>query len=120
MTSIADSDRPTAADMATRLVAARRALALHASQLVERVESCRRSQRFAYCSNAGDVVLRLVVDPPNLLLHFMQGASLPDPGGLLMGRGRWGRYLCLRTVALVDDPVFVTLIAQAIARAPRL
>ncbi|WP_294254325.1 hypothetical protein [uncultured Sphingomonas sp.] len=61
--------------------------------------------------------MRLVVDPPNLLLHFAEGAALPDPAGLLRGEGRRGRYVCLGAVASGDEPALRVLIAVAAAGA---
>ena len=63
--------------------------------------------------DGGSPVLRLVVDPPNLLLHFAEGARLPDPAGLLRGEGRRGRYVCLGAVASGDEPALRALIAIA-------
>jgi len=59
--------------------------------------------------DGGSPVLRLVVDPPNLLLHFAEGARLPDPAGLLRGEGRRGRYVCLGAVASGDEPALRAL-----------
>ncbi|MET3709858.1 hypothetical protein ABIC65_000538 [Sphingomonas trueperi] len=63
-------------------------------------------------------MLRLIVDPPNLLLHFAEGAALPDPAGLLRGEGRRGRYICLGAVSPDDQPALHALIAAATASAP--
>ena len=68
-------------------------------------------------SDGGAAVLRLVVDPPNLLLHFAEGAALPDPAGLLRGEGRLGRYVCLGAVASGGEPALRALIAVAAAGA---
>lgn len=67
--------------------------------------------------NGGAAVLRLVVDAPNLLLHFAEGARLHDPAGLLRGAGRRGRYICLGAVASGDEPALRSLIAVAAAGA---
>ncbi|WP_245824543.1 hypothetical protein [Sphingomonas azotifigens] len=66
-------------------------------------------------SDGGTAVLRLVLDPPNLLLHFAEGARLPDPAGLLRGEGRRGRYVCLGAIASGDEPALRALIAVAAA-----
>jgi hypothetical protein len=74
--------------------------------------------RLYAASGGGAAVLRLVVDPPNLLLHFAEGAALPDPAGLLRGEGRRGRYVCLGAVSPDDQPALDALIAAAMASAP--
>ncbi|WP_245653406.1 hypothetical protein [Sphingomonas pituitosa] len=63
--------------------------------------------------SGGPVVLRLVVDPPNLLLHFAEGAGLPDPSGLLRGEGRRGRYVCFGALTAADYAPLLALIAAA-------
>ncbi len=74
-----------------------------------------KARTFLYASpQDGAVVLRLVADPPNVLLHFAHGAALPDPAGLLRGTGKRGRYLCFRDAALREDPRVRALIAAAI------
>ncbi|WP_232318559.1 hypothetical protein [Sphingomonas sp. TDK1] len=68
--------------------------------------------------DGGATLLRLVVDPPNLLLHFAEGATLPDPAGLLRGQGRRGRYVCLSAVSPDDQSALHALIAAATASRP--
>lgn len=63
----------------------------------------------------GAALLRLIVDPPNLLLHFAEGAPLPDPMRLLRGEGRRGRYVCLGALTLDDQPALLALIVAATA-----
>ncbi len=60
-------------------------------------------------------VLRLIADPPHLLLHFAAGVGLPDPAGLLQGEGRRGRFVCLGAVGDEDRPALTALIAAATA-----
>lgn len=68
--------------------------------------------------DGGAAVLRLVVDPPNLLLHVAEGAQLPDPAGLLRGEGRRGRYVCLGAVPSKDQPALLALIGAATVSPP--
>ncbi|WP_241213545.1 hypothetical protein [Sphingomonas sp. ABOLE] len=85
---------------------------------VEREAARGAGRTFLYAPpNGGAAVLRLVVDPPNLLLHFAEGARLPDPAGLLQGGGRRGRYVCLGAVASGDEAALRALIAVAAASA---
>lgn len=44
---------------------------------------------------------------------FFQGASLPDPAGLLEGTGKYMRHVKLRPGAPVDAPALRSLIAEA-------
>ena len=44
---------------------------------------------------------------------FFQGASLPDPAGLLEGTGRFMRHVKLRPGAGIDAPAVEALIAAA-------
>lgn len=109
-------DGASRADLADRLAAARALLRSAWPGAVER-ETARGAGRtvvYAAPRQAGPV-LRLVVDPPNLLLHFADGAALPDPAGLLRGEGRRGRYVCLGAVSGEDQPALCALIAAAAA-----
>ncbi|WP_333571957.1 hypothetical protein [Sphingomonas sp.] len=97
----------------SRVALAREQLLASAPDLREWQEAGRQS-RFAYGNVSGPVVMRLVVDPPNLLLHFAEGAALPDPAGLLRGVGRRGRYVCLGAVKAQDRPALLALIGAAL------
>ena len=66
-----------------------------------------------------EAVFSLAVYPRNLLLYFLPGVGLPDPEGLLQGEGKVGRYVCLKDVALLDEPAVVALIDAALDRAKR-
>lgn len=66
-----------------------------------------------------DAVFSLAVYPRNILLYFLPGVGLPDPEGLLQGEGKVGRYVCLKDVALLDEPAVVALIDAALDRAKR-
>lgn len=104
------------AGLAARLAAARALLRSAWPEAVERETARAVGRTFLYMpSDGGAAVLRLVVDPPNLLLHFAEGARLLDPAGLLRGDGRRGRYVCLRAVASGDEPALRALIAVAAA-----
>lgn len=105
-----------APDLVERFATARERLRMCAPGLQERPEPGRQP-RFLYATPMGAVVFRLVADAPNLLLHLAEGANLPDPGGLLRGAGRRGRYLCLRDTTLLDDAAVLTLISAAVAQA---
>ncbi|WP_209092184.1 hypothetical protein [Sphingomonas trueperi] len=87
-------------------------------EAVEREAAREPGRTLLYTSSGGGAaVLRLVVDPPNLLLHFAEGAGLPDPAGLLRGEGRRGRFVCLGAVASGDERALRALIAVAAAGA---
>lgn len=66
-----------------------------------------------------EAVFSLAIYPRNVLLYFLPGVGLPDPEGLLQGEGKMGRYVCLRHVALLDEPAVIDLIDAALDRAKR-
>ncbi len=106
-------------DLAACLAAARVLLRSAWPEAVEREAARCAGRTFLYTSSGGGAaVLRLVVDPLNLLLHFAEGARLPDPAGLLRGEGRRGRYVCLGAVSCGDEPALHALIAAATASPP--
>lgn len=104
-------------DPSVRLAAARRLLERLAPPLSERAERGGAAPHFAYRLRSGTIVLRLIADPPNVLLHFAHGALLPDPAGLLRGEGRRGRYLCLRDAAMLEEAGVHALIEAAMLHA---
>lgn len=66
-----------------------------------------------------EAVFSLAIYPRNVLLYFLPGVGLPDPEGLLQGEGKQGRYVCLKHVALLDEPAVIALIEAALDRAKR-
>ncbi len=48
-------------------------------------------------------------------LGFYQGASLPDPEGLLEGTGKALRHIKIRTMQDIDQPAITALIEAAVA-----
>ena len=48
-------------------------------------------------------------------LGFYQGATLPDPAGLLEGTGKKLRHVKVRTVAAAEEPALRDLLAAALA-----
>ncbi|MBB4838757.1 hypothetical protein HNP52_001826 [Sphingomonas kyeonggiensis] len=66
-----------------------------------------------------EAVFSLAIYPRNVLLYFLPGVGLPDPEGLLQGEGKVGRYVCLKDVALLDEPAIIALIDAALDRAKR-
>jgi hypothetical protein len=66
---------------------------------------------------ASDAVLSLALYPRWVSLFFLQGAALPDPGGLLTGSGKKVRHRVLPDAADLDRPAVRSLIATALARA---
>lgn len=66
-----------------------------------------------------EAVFSLAIYPRNVLLYFLPGVGLPDPERLLQGEGKMGRYVCLKHVALLDEPAVIDLIDAALDRAKR-
>ena len=72
---------------------------------------------FATGEKASQAVLSLGVYPRWVNLFFLQGATLPDPDGLLKGEGSRVRHVQLDDEAPLDDPRIEALIAEAVTRA---
>lgn len=109
-------DGTPSVDLASRLAADRLLVRSAWPEAVERETVRGAGRTLAYASAVGRApVVRLVVDPPNILLHFAEGAALPDPAGLLRGEGRRGRYVCLGAVRTEDQLALRILIGAAIA-----
>ena len=61
-------------------------------------------------------MLSLAVFPRWVTLHFLNGAGLPDPHGILRGEGARVRHVQLHEPDALDDPIIEALIAEAVAR----
>ncbi len=69
---------------------------------------------------AWDAVFSIVVYPRYVTLFFLQGATLPDPDGVLTGNGKVVRHIRLEPVTTLDEPAVRRAIALALdlARVP--
>jgi hypothetical protein len=72
---------------------------------------------FAPGEKASQAVLSLAVYPRWVNLFFLQGATLPDPDGMLKGEGSRVRHIRLHDEGPLDDPRIEALIDEAVARA---
>jgi hypothetical protein len=66
-----------------------------------------------------DAILSLACQAKGLALCFLQGAGLPDPGGILRGSGRVVRSVRLEDGVTLDTPAVRALVRAALARARR-
>ncbi|MFL6843515.1 MAG: hypothetical protein ACJ8ER_01375 [Allosphingosinicella sp.] len=71
---------------------------------------------FGASGKVSRAVLSLAVFPRWVTLCFLFGAGLPDPHGLLSGKGSQVRHIRLADPALLDDPRVQALIDEAVAR----
>jgi hypothetical protein len=74
-----------------------------------------------YCSTErpSDCILSIAAGANGVGLSFYYGATLPDPGKLLLGSGRQNRFIRIESVATLTRPEVETLIAAAIAQGKR-
>jgi hypothetical protein len=73
---------------------------------------------FGATGRTGEAFLSLALFPRWVSLFFLQGASLPDPRGVLRGGGRVARHVVLKSAADVDEAAIVELIDAAVAASP--
>lgn len=66
---------------------------------------------------AGDAIFSLAAQAKGLSLCFLQGAGLPDPGGLLRGSGNVVRSIRLESAATLERTEVLALIDAALQRA---
>jgi hypothetical protein len=64
-----------------------------------------------------EAVVCIAAQANRLALSFTQGASLPDPAGLLRGGGRQVRNVPLDSAADLERPELEALLREALARA---
>jgi hypothetical protein len=64
-----------------------------------------------------DCIVSLAVSAKGVALSFYYGASLPDPGKILLGCGKQNRYLRLDSAATLSRPEVESLLCAAVAQA---
>jgi hypothetical protein len=66
---------------------------------------------------ASEAIFSLAAQAKGVSLCFLQGAGLPDPGGILAGSGSVARNLRLESAATLDRPDVRALMKAALQRA---
>lgn len=74
---------------------------------------------FSPTERASDVIISIALYPRWVSLFFLQAAALPDPQGLLKGKGKAARHIVLARADDLDQPAIKELITQALKRAAR-
>ncbi len=72
---------------------------------------------FGASDRASDAILSIALYPSYLSLFLLDGASLPDPGGILEGGGSRVRHVKLRPVSRLETAEVLALMDAAIAAA---
>jgi len=72
-----------------------------------------------YCTTerTSDCIVSLAVSAKGVALSFYNGASLPDPGKILLGEGKQNRFLRIASAKDLDDPATASLLKAAAASA---
>ena len=71
---------------------------------------------FSPTERPSDAILSIAIYPRWVNLFFLQGAHLPDPGGVLQGSGHQVRFIRLDAgAARLDSPPVRALITEAVA-----
>lgn len=71
---------------------------------------------FGRSDKASAAVLSIVAYPRWVRLFFLKGADLPDPDGILEGKGSTVRSIICPSAEILDDPRFAALVAEALTR----
>jgi hypothetical protein len=74
---------------------------------------------FGPTERASDAIFSIAVFPRWVSLFFLHGAGLPDPDGLLRGKGKVARHIVLTEAGSLDEPGVRALMDQALARAAK-
>jgi hypothetical protein len=74
---------------------------------------------FGPTDRTSEAIFSIAVFPRWVSLFFMKGASLPDPAGILKGRGRHVRHIVLDRADCLDDAAVRRLMDEALAASPR-
>src|SRR4051812_11668142 len=99
--------------------AARAALRKRFPAAVEQVYDNYNFLAIGFCTTerTSDCICSLAVSAKGVALSFYYGASLPDPGGVLLGGGKQNRFVRLENAATLKRPEVQALLAAAAGRA---
>jgi Domain of unknown function (DU1801) len=108
-----------APDVATLIRAARRMMRRRLPSAVELVYDNYNFFVIGYGPNErpSDAIFSIAAQAKGVALCFLQGATLPDPEGLLRGSGNVVRNIRLDSAATLDEPAVQGLIRVALERA---
>lgn len=107
-------------DVAAQLQAARAHLSKHFTRGFELVYDNYNALVFAYASSekSTDAVVSVAGYPQWVTLFFLHGATLPDPTGILEGKGSQVRSVRLAPPSRLREPAVQALIKAAKASKP--
>lgn len=72
---------------------------------------------FGPTERASDAIFSIAVFPRWISLFFFHGTELPDPEGILRGKGHQARHIVLADSAVLDRPAVRKLMRVALERA---
>jgi len=72
---------------------------------------------FGPSERASEAILSIAVFPRWVSLFFLQAKGLPDPTGIMQGKGNVARHIVLPSPYALDEPAIQALITEALARA---
>ena len=72
---------------------------------------------FGATERASDAIVSLAVSPKGVSICFIHGATLPDPGKILLGSGKQTRFVRLEGADTLAKPHVEALLRAALARA---
>jgi hypothetical protein len=73
---------------------------------------------FGPTERASECVVSLAAAANGVMLSFLQGASLPDPDGVLLGAGKQNRFVRLPSAATLSEPAVEALLRAAVSQSP--
>lgn len=71
---------------------------------------------FSPTERTSDAIFSIAVSPRHVSLFFLKGATLPDPSGILEGKGKAARHVVLEDERTLDLPAVKTLTYEALRR----
>ena len=72
---------------------------------------------YAITERASDCILSIAAASSGVILSFYQGASLPDPKGILLGSGKQNRFIRIPNPELLRSRDVLEMIRAAVAQA---
>lgn len=83
-------------------------------KIKEQVDLPARMIAYVYGKSYSDMICTIIPSKGGLKLGFYKGVELLDPDKILEGKGKFSRYVLIKTEEQIESPVIKSLIENAL------
>jgi hypothetical protein len=114
--AVSDLLKPYAPQVRALALAARALVLEVMPEAIEQVDPADKLLAFGHGTKMSEIVFTIMPYTAHVNMGIANGATLPDPGGLLQGTGKHHRHVKLTTPADVAAPALRALLESAARR----